>query len=110
MALDSNMLMMTYGKYFPSESAMQVKTIFDNMSEDKQGMLGMLGLKEPVIVLVISVLLGQLGIDRFYIGDNTSGALKLITCGGLGFWTIIDWFLIMKATQEKNLEKLLTLG
>jgi len=28
----------------------------------------------------------------------------LLTCGGLGIWAIIDWFLIMGATREKNME------
>lgn len=30
------------------------------------------------------------------------GVLKLITCGGCGIWTIIDWFLIMGVTKDKN--------
>jgi hypothetical protein len=32
------------------------------------------------------------------------GIGKLLTCGGLGIWAIIDWFLIMGATREKNME------
>ena len=47
--------------------------------------------------------------DRFFIGDTGLGIGKLITCGGLGIWTIIDWFLIMNATREKNFERLLTI-
>ena len=43
---------------------------------------------------------GYLGIDRFLIGDTGLGIAKLLTCGGLGVWTIIDWFLIMGATSE----------
>ncbi len=31
---------------------------------------------------------------------------KLITCGGLGIWAIVDWFLISDATRQKNYEKL----
>lgn len=33
--------------------------------------------------------------------------LKLITCGGCGIWWLIDLFLIMGATREKNLQKIL---
>lgn len=33
--------------------------------------------------------------------------LKLITCGGFGIWWLIDLFLIMGATREKNLQKIL---
>jgi TM2 domain-containing membrane protein YozV len=62
-----------------------------------------------MISLVLSLLTGQLGVDRFFIGDTGLGIGKLITCGGLGIWTIIDWFLIMNATREKNFERLLTI-
>ena len=41
--------------------------------------------------------------------DESKGIGKLVTCGGLGIWTIIDLFLIMQATREKNLSRLLTL-
>jgi TM2 domain-containing membrane protein YozV len=60
--------------------------------------------KEPTTSLVVSLLGGQLGIDRFMIGDTGMGIGKLLTCGGLGIWAIIDWFLIMGATREKNME------
>ncbi|MFN4945357.1 MAG: TM2 domain-containing protein [Chryseotalea sp.] len=47
-----------------------------------------------------------MGIDRFMIGDTGLGIGKLLTCGGFGIWTIIDWFLIQGATREKNMQKL----
>ena len=40
------------------------------------------------------------------IGDTGRGIGKLLTCGGLGIWALVDWFLIMDATREKNLTKL----
>jgi TM2 domain-containing membrane protein YozV len=60
--------------------------------------------KEPTTSLIVSLLGGQLGIDRFMIGDTGMGVAKLLTCGGLGIWAIVDWFLIMGATREKNME------
>jgi TM2 domain-containing membrane protein YozV len=47
-----------------------------------------------------------MGIDRFMIGDVGLGIGKLLTCGGLGIWTIIDWFMIQKSTREKNMQKI----
>lgn len=41
-------------------------------------------------VLILSVLFGVLGADRFYEGKYLSGALKLVTAGGLGIWWIAD--------------------
>ena len=45
---------------------------------------------------------GGLGIDRFYIGDTGLGIGKLLTGGGCGIWSLIDWFLIMDDTRNKN--------
>ncbi len=64
--------------------------------------LVMMQFKDPTISLVLSITLGYLGIDRFYIGDTGLGILKLITCGGFNVWWLIDWFLIMDATRDKN--------
>ena len=54
------------------------------------------GMKSKVVALILSIFLGELGIDRFYLGYT--GILKLITCGGFGIWWLID--LIMIATGK----------
>lgn len=43
-----------------------------------------------MITILLSVFVGQLGIDRFYLGYIPTGILKLVTLGGLGFWWLID--------------------
>lgn len=48
--------------------------------------------------LILSILLGGLGVDRFYLGYTMLGILKLITGGGLGIWWLID--VIMIATRK----------
>ncbi len=58
-------------------------------------------LKDPTIMLLVSLLAGAFGIDRFMVGDTGLGIIKLLTCGGLGIWTIIDWFLIMGVAERK---------
>lgn len=77
--------------------------------DSKQGLLHAVQFKDPTIALILSLLTGNLGIDRFYIGDTGLGIGKLITCGGLGIWTIIDWFMIMGTTREKNLMRLMSI-
>lgn len=56
---------------------------------------GLFSDKEWTTTLIISVLLGGLGIDRFYLGYTGLGIAKLLTCGGCGVWAIIDLILII---------------
>ena len=60
--------------------------------------------KDPTISIILSVLVGGLGVDRFYIGDVGLGVAKLITGGGLGIWWLVDLFLIQKKTKDNNAE------
>ncbi|WP_210603587.1 NINE protein [Brevibacterium oceani] len=48
------------------------------------------GNRSFVITWILSLLLGFLGLDRFYTGRYRTGALKLLSLGGLGIWWIID--------------------
>jgi TM2 domain-containing membrane protein YozV len=54
--------------------------------------------KSWTTTLILSVLVGSLGIDRFYLGYTGLGILKLITCGGCGIWSLID--IILVATDK----------
>lgn len=100
-----DMFMMMNAKYFESHHLNAVRDKLLSLDESKWGVVQMLQFKEPSTSLIISIVGGgTLGIDRFYIGDTGMGIGKLLTCGGLGIWTIIDWFLIMGATREKNME------
>lgn len=45
--------------------------------------------------LLLSLLLGWLGADRFYLGYTRMGVLKLVTLGLLGFWWIFDLLLLL---------------
>lgn len=47
-----------------------------------------------VLTLIMSILFGQLGVDRFIMGHVGLGIVKLITMGGCGIWWIVDIILI----------------
>ena len=100
-----DLFMLMNAKYFESYHLSGVREKLNTLDEEKWPLVQSLQLKDPTTSLIISIVGGgALGIDRFYIGDTGMGIGKLLTCGGLGIWTIIDWFLIMGATREKNME------
>lgn len=99
-----DMFMMTNSKFFEAHHLMAVRDRLLQMDDSKWPMVQTMQFKDPTTALLLSVFIGHLGVDRFFIGDTGMGIGKLLTCGGLGIWTIIDWFLIQGATREKNME------
>ena len=63
--------------------------------------------KDPSMMLLVSIFAGTLGIDRFMVGDTGLGVAKLLTGGGCGIFTLIDWFQIQGVTKRKNFESLM---
>lgn len=98
--------MMSNAKFLESYQINGVRDRLLAMDDSKWAMISTVQLKDPTTSLIISILAGHFGIDRFIIGDTGLGIAKLITCGGLGIWTIIDWFMIMGATREKNMHRI----
>ena len=61
--------------------------------------------KDRSTALILSVLLGTLGVDRFYVGDIGLGLLKLFTIGLCGIMWLIDLFIIRGRADELNRRK-----
>lgn len=64
-------------------------------------------LHNPAGLVLVSVFLGFLGVDRFLLGDPILGLLKLLTLGGFGVLTVMDWFLIARKARQVNFERLM---
>lgn len=52
-------------------------------------------IKNKLVLVILSYLLGVFGIDRMYLGCWGTGLIKLFTIGGLGIWYMIDLVLII---------------
>ena len=101
-----DMFMLANGNNFPEEMNTIIRERLLAVDDSKWGVISSLQFKNPTVALVLSIILGCYGIDRFYIGNIGMGVGKLVTCGGLGIWAIVDWFLISNATREVNAQKL----
>lgn len=106
-AQNVDMFLMTNKKYFESHQILLIRERLLLMDENRWRMIQFMHFDDPVILLIISLVTGPLAVDRFMLGDIGLGIAKLLTCGGLGIWVLVDWIIIMDVTKRKNTEKLM---
>jgi len=64
---------------------------------------GLFSPREWMVAALLSVFVGVLGVDRFYVGHIGLGVLKLVTLGGFGIWAFIDAILfILRKVNDKD--------
>lgn len=111
-----HLIMMHRSKFSP-EYIEAIRKQLEGVDYDK-AIVAFSDVKDPTVMLIISIFLGGLGVDRFMIGDYIlgGGKLGLFIVGwflcffpwiGWVIWGIIDWFLIMGATRKYNSNKVL---
>lgn len=98
---------MTNQKYLPAEKIVFLKQKLLETDETKFSLVSAVEMKDPTTLLLVSLFLGTLGIDRFMLGETGMGILKLLTVGLCGVLTIIDWFTIQKKTRDLNFNNLM---
>lgn len=99
------------GKYFEQAAIPMLHDILASLPPDRAAIVCSLSYKDPSTALLLSlcplITVFIAGVDRLYLGQIGLGLLKFFTLGGLGLWTLIDWFLIMGSARRRNLSLLL---
>jgi len=105
-----DMFLLSNSKNFETSQIPIIKGKLSEIDDEKFMLISSAEFKNPTTLLIVSLLVGSLGVDRFMIGDTGMGVLKLLTCGCLGILTIIDWCTIMKKTRQKNFEEFMKIA
>lgn len=62
--------------------------------------------KSPVTAMILALLLGWLGVHRFYLGTKTmTGFGYIVTCGGVGVVAFVDFVLLLIGTINDDIDK-----
>lgn len=96
---------MVNGDKFPPMMIEQIKQKLEGIDESKESMLMATEWKNPTVALILSLFIAFA--DRMYLGQIGLGVAKMLTCGGLGIWTIVDWFTAMNRARMFNYNKLM---
>ena len=103
-------IIMSIGDKLPQDKVFYLKEKLANVPDKKVDEILMCNLHNPTHILLYSLFLGGLGVDRFMLGDTGLGVAKLLlgwaTCG---IWPIIDIFVTHTRAKNKNLEKIMML-
>lgn len=101
-----DMYLATNAKMFAPMKLPQIKEALSKLDDSKFIYLQSIEYKDPNTILLLSILLGTLGIDRFMLGDASMGVVKLLTCGGVYIWWILDMISAQQRAQEYNYKQL----
>lgn len=97
-----NLWLGSNAKYFDAAQIPILREKLKNASDEQYLAVQTQSYIDPTVTTIISVLLGELGIDRFMVGDIGIGVLKLLTGGLCGVLWLIDIFTISKKVKNKN--------
>lgn len=121
--MNKNLFLMLLGGKISTEQKLMINDKLDNIDEKKFNNLSLIPFKNPLIAVVLGIVFGIFGVDRFYQGNIKLGVLKLVIwlVGMLTFllfigifilwalyiYVLVDLFFVYKAVQNDNYQKIL---
>lgn len=106
---------MTNSKYLPESHMEEIRSTLLSLNAQQMSSVECIDFKDPTTMLLISIFLGGLGVDRFMLGDAKNGVFKLllsifffliITLLALFVWWIIDLIKMKDMTKQYNYNEL----
>lgn len=108
--MDANKIDMFFianGKKLPAEKAVLIREKMAQIDDSRYATISSVELKDPTTMLLVSIFLGELGVDRFIMEETGMGILKLLTAGLCGILWLIDLIGITKKVKEYNYNELM---
>ncbi|MBP5156371.1 MAG: TM2 domain-containing protein [Treponema sp.] len=95
------------GKNLPMGKIPSLREKMAQLDDSRYAVISAVELKDVTMMLLISIFLGELGVDRFMMGEIGMGILKLLTGGLCGILWLLDVMNISKKTKEYNYNELM---
>ena len=108
--MDANKIDMFFvanGKKLPNDKAVVIREKMAQADDSRYATISSVELKDPTTMLLVSIFLGELGVDRFMMGEAGMGVLKLLTGGLCGILWLIDIISISGKVKEYNYNELM---
>lgn len=121
--MNKNLFLMLLGRKISTEQKLMINDKLDNIDEKKFNNLSLIPFKNPLIAVVLGIVFGIFGVDRFYQGNIKLGVLKLVIwlvamltillfigifiLWALYIYVLVDLFFVYKAVQNDNYQKIL---
>ncbi len=97
-----------FTKDIPDGSSLALQQALKNVPDEAYPSIIAIQTKSPVTVILLSIFLGGLGVDRFYIGDVKLGIVKLLLgWATYGLLPLIDIFFCYKKAKKNNYQELM---
>lgn len=89
---------LTSSSYVPS--AKELRKVDKLQRKLEKNASGGVESKSQLVALLLALVVGALGIHRFYLGYKWQGIVQLLTLGGFGIWSLIDLVRIILGTLK----------
>lgn len=103
----ADQLFFQFKESVPSDRTAMLADMLHRADDRCYGELCATSMHNPLIIVLISVFLGGLGVDRFMLGDIGMGVAKLLLGWlTLGIWPLIDIYFCYKRALDLNMQKI----